>query len=167
MLKNLRFKTLSFYVFSIIFVLILFKIVTNYGENHLEAPPPISGNYLLNNLQLCPKSQTMTLMIQQSGIYLSGSLLATEDNINPSREKPFLWGKWQHQELNLVGQVSHRKLCGQFSDQSDPNEIQNIKLKASLANHNLQGNLDFNPANQSLTFTAKRVELLEHSQRKN
>ncbi|MBC6435921.1 hypothetical protein FM036_43120, partial [Nostoc sp. HG1] len=50
-----------------------------YGENNLKAPPPINGLYRLTlseNLPNCEKSDTLTLKIQQSGIYLNASVLS-------------------------------------------------------------------------------------------
>ena len=57
-LANVNFKLLAFYGVMTGLVIVLFKLVTAYGESSLNAPPNISGNYLLEsqNLPDCLKS---------------------------------------------------------------------------------------------------------------
>ncbi|HCF30241.1 MAG TPA: hypothetical protein DEV81_24275, partial [Cyanobacteria bacterium UBA11049] len=71
MKNHFNFKSLAFYGIAIASVLILFKIVTAYGEKNLKAPVPIEGRYRLNlaqNIPICPQESNLVLDIQQSGI---------------------------------------------------------------------------------------------------
>jgi len=110
MKKKLPWKTWVFYAGSISFVLILFKVVTVYGTANLKASPAIDGRYRITseNLPECLKSENLSLIIQQSGVYLNGSLVS----VNPQEKlatavekKPSLAGRWnnedQTQPLNL------------------------------------------------------------------
>lgn len=88
-MSHFNLKTLSFYGAMIGSVLVLFNIVSNYGENTLKAPVKIAGNYLLesSNLPDCLKSKKLNLTIEQSGIYLAGELslnLPDAENSNSS-----------------------------------------------------------------------------------
>jgi hypothetical protein len=70
-------KSLSFYGIAISSVLLLFKVVSTYGENKLHAAPNINGQYELvdsQNLPDCLQEKKLTLNIEQSGIYLFGNL---------------------------------------------------------------------------------------------
>lgn len=61
-------------------VVVLFKVVTAYGETNLKAPPAIGGPYRIStqNLPGCLKANRLVLNIKQSSIYLFGSLLPNE-----------------------------------------------------------------------------------------
>ncbi|MCC5609006.1 hypothetical protein LC612_20025 [Nostoc sp. CHAB 5834] len=52
----------------------------------------------------CEKSDTLTLNIQQSGIYLNASVLPTNTN-GDTDEKHSLAGIFRNQQLNLSGKV--------------------------------------------------------------
>lgn len=89
-MPKLKFKTLAFYTTVISSVLLLFKIVTAYGENNLKAPIAISRRYRLTNLENlpnCQKPDTLMLNIQQSGMFLNGSLLSTTNTKEKSQAK--------------------------------------------------------------------------------
>ena len=77
MMSHFNLKSLAFYGIAISSVVVLFKVVTAYGETNLKAPPPIGGPYRISaqNLPGCLKADTLVLNIKQSGIYLFGSLL--------------------------------------------------------------------------------------------
>lgn len=78
-------KTLSFYGIAISSVLLLFKIVSTYGETKLKAAPNINGTYELakaENLPQCLQNRQLVLNIEQSGIYLFGNL-ASQPESNP------------------------------------------------------------------------------------
>ena len=111
-----NFKTLAFYSVVVSSVLVLFNIVTAYGESHLKAPPAINGIYRLDlseKLPIC-ESDVLMLDIQQSGIYLNGFVspmnakaevsTAAETNLN-------LIGKLNQKQLNLSGKVTQSALC--------------------------------------------------------
>lgn len=72
-------KSLLFYGTMIGGVVILFRVVSWYGETNLKAPPNVAGNYLSKQpLPGCPESTRFVLTIQQSGIYLYGGLQLVE-----------------------------------------------------------------------------------------
>jgi hypothetical protein len=78
-MSHFNLKSLVFYGTMIGSVLILFKVVSNYGENSLKAPVNISGTYRFNEISIndCLKNKTLELIIQQSGRYLGGTLNLT------------------------------------------------------------------------------------------
>ena len=82
-MSHFNLKSLTFYGVMIGSVLVLFNIVSVYGESSLKAPPNIAGNYLLENLNLpdCLKSEKLSLTIAQSGIYLTGRLTTESQTI--------------------------------------------------------------------------------------
>jgi len=115
-MKHVKCKTLAFYGLTIVPVLVFFKAVTAYGESNLKAPPEISDRYHLiftGNLPNCEKLDDMILNIQQSGIYINGSLLSAKTNANltASHQKPSLTGILTNQQLSLSGKVPHSLLC--------------------------------------------------------
>jgi hypothetical protein len=76
-MSHFNVKTLSFYGIAIGSVLILFKTVSAYGETKLKAPLHIDGSYQFTqaeNLPACLQGQQLKLNVDQSGIYLFGSL---------------------------------------------------------------------------------------------
>ncbi|MDJ0736227.1 MAG: hypothetical protein QNJ47_19550 [Nostocaceae cyanobacterium] len=116
-MKNLKIKFLALYGVSICSVVILFQVVTGYGERNLKAPPAIKGHYRLEfteKLPNCDTMDTLILNIQQSGIYLHGILLPEETDTKVSatrKTKPSLTGKLSSEELSLSGKVPKTTLC--------------------------------------------------------
>lgn len=120
-------KSLLFYGTMIGSVAILFRITTAYGESHLKAPPDVSGRYLSTQpISECPSDSRLVLVIQQSGIYLNGSLLLVDETQETARvashtaapeEKHFLTGLLEQQQVNLSGTVPGLADC-KFSNQS-------------------------------------------------
>lgn len=118
-------KSLLFYGTLIGSVVILFRVVSGYGEATLKAPPNLGGYYLSQqSLPGCPDSTRFKLMIQQSGVYLYGALHlveATEDTSSQSSASPIhenltLRGLWQPQQLSLAGATSLPASCQFFGD---------------------------------------------------
>lgn len=94
-------KSLWFYGVMIGSVLLLFRVVTHYGEK-LQAPPDINGRYVsTENLPGCPTR--FAIDIQQSGIYLSGDLLLSDAAVPSSEDKPLLKGLWQIGQITMSG----------------------------------------------------------------
>ena len=154
-MNHFNFKSLTFYGVAIIAVLLLFKTVSAYGENNLKAPPAISGRYrltLAENLPNCEKSDTLTLNIEQSGIYLNASVLPA--NANPDTdEKHSLAGIFQNQQLNLSGKVGRSILCNITRPQNDP--LNSVTIQMQLVDKsNITGQLTVNDIPQPLKFTA-------------
>lgn len=168
MLKNLKLKSLAFYGCSIGAVLILFKVVTNYGENNLKAPPSIQGNYLITNLPGCAKKQDFILDINQSGIYLSGSLLPENSNKlleRSAEKKPSLDGRWQDETINLSGLFNTSKLCpGQQTASTTASKL--INIQATVQGETLTGKITFDSMPKAVIFTAKREKTLEKTKDK-
>ncbi len=112
-MHNLNLKSLAFYGVAIGLVLVLFNVVTVYGETHLKAPPQIASNYSLvfaENLPVCEKSEPLFLNIQQSGVYLNASL-SPNNNSATTKKKSSLTGKLNNQQLTLSGQAPKSILC--------------------------------------------------------
>jgi hypothetical protein len=108
--------SLAFYGIAIGSVLVLFKAVSVYGENNLKAPKTISGRYnltLVDKLPDCQKPNSLVLNIQQSGIFLNGSLsTATTKEISTAKENhSSLNGKFSNQKFLLSGKISKTDLC--------------------------------------------------------
>lgn len=155
MMNHFNFKSLAFYGVAIASVLILFKVVTAYGETNLKAPVPISGSYrmkLAQNLPNCPKSSELLLDIQQSGIYLNASLLPANVNaqqVRSSEKSPSLTGKISNQQLSLAGTVPNSTFCN--------NQPQQVNIQSLLQGENLTGKLTLNTIPQQIAFTAQRL----------
>ena len=109
---NLR--SLLFYSGSLGAVVLLFIVATAYGENQLKAPPRIDGHYRVTatNLPACLANQPLLLIVQQSGIYLNGTLVAEQAGNEPKKEveKPTLRGIWNG-SLSLEGTVHATLPC--------------------------------------------------------
>ena len=154
-MNHFNLKSLTFYGVAITSVLVLFKTVTVYGEKNLKAPPPINGQYRLTlseNLPNCEKSDTLTLNIQQSGIYLNASVLPANANVDTD-EKHSLAGIFRNQQLNLSGKVSKSILCNIPRPQNDP--LNSVTIQMQLVDKsNMTGQLTVNGIPQPLKFTA-------------
>ncbi len=126
-MKNLNIKFLSIYGVTICFAVVVFQIVTGYGERNLKAPPAIKGHYrleLTEKLPNCDKTDTLILNIQQSGVYLHGILLPGKNDTGVSKSaesKPSLTGKLGSQQLNLSGKVPQTTLCEDALTQTTAN----------------------------------------------
>ncbi|MCL1467236.1 hypothetical protein, partial [Argonema galeatum] len=164
-MSHFNFKSLAFYGTAIASVVLLFKVVTDYGQN-LKAPLPIDGRYRITaqNLPECLQSDDLVLSIQQSGIYLNGSLLAVSKNVempNSASEtiihqKPFLVGRWKNQQLTLSGSVNKLSSC---------NNKVNLSIQANINQETLNGEMTLNSTPQPIKFTAQR-ESNEQQQKK-
>jgi hypothetical protein len=144
-MPKFKFKTLAFYTTVISSVLLLFKIVTAYGESNLKAPIAISGRYRLTdleNLPNCQKPDTLMLDIQQSGMFLNGSLLSTSNTKEISLESEnnlSLIGKLNNQQLTLSGKVRKAIIC------SNPEPQTSVKTQSQTDNSNLSIQATLNP----------------------
>ncbi|MFB2923488.1 hypothetical protein [Aerosakkonema funiforme] len=157
-MSHFNFKSFTFYGLAIGFVVLLFKVVTTYGHN-LKAPPPIQGRYriIAQNLPKCLASDELLLNIQQSGIYLNGSLLTADKNVESSnvtsasqtsvQEKPSLFGLWQNQQFTLSGTTNKFISCERKI---------NVTIQAFVKGETLNGKMTLTSAAQPIEFTAQR-----------
>jgi hypothetical protein len=157
-------KAVLFYAGTLGAVVLLFQQVTQYGETHLQAPPNLNGRYVsVDRLPGCPATTRLALDIQQSGIYLSGSLrllnpqTATEKTAPvTSEEKPSLHGLWQSEQLMLSGSTLAFADC-QTSTESSTNSTVPVNIEGSLRSEpaSLNGKIGLGTA-EPIAFTAQR-----------
>ena len=158
MQNHLNIKTLSFYGIMIGSVVILFKVVSAYGENNLKAPPNISGTYSITseNLPECLKSENLKLTIEQSGIYMFGNLSSVNDKKDlqtSDRLKISLEGKIKEEKISLSGKTKNFNICPQLAG-SDRAEI--LTMNISPKNKNLVvGDLIWNSGSEPTNFSAE------------
>ncbi len=148
-MNHFKFKSLTFYGTAIIAVLILFSVVTAYGTAHLKAPPAIDGSYRLQaqNLPECLKASAVVLTIQQSGKYLSGSLLpASSIKLKAAQKKPSLDGNLINQQINLEGEVPGFPICNHSR----------VKIQAQKREKMLAGEITFGSTPKADKFTAQQ-----------
>jgi hypothetical protein len=165
-MNHFKFKSLAFYGVAISSVLLLFKTVSVYGENNLKAPLPVNGRYLLTlseNLPNCEKSDTLTLNIQQSGIYLNASVLPANAKADTDG-KHSLAGIFKNQQLNLSGKVGRSILCNIPRPQNDP--LNSVTIQMQLVDKgNMTGQLSVSGIPQTRKFTAVPEKAKEKSQK--
>jgi hypothetical protein len=152
-MDHFNFSHLKFYIIAISGVVILFSVVSAYGEKNLNPPPKLSGSYKIEseNLPDCLKDKPLQLMIEQSGVYISGSLQSTQDtsgNISTSEKNLPLKGKWQDGKFSVVGSITEIKEC----DRNQP-----LTITATLTDKKLVGKIAFSSATSD--FTAQMQEL--------
>jgi hypothetical protein len=160
-MSHFSLKSLTFYGVAIGSVLVLFKVVTAYGETSLKAAPAISDRYrltLAENLPNCEKSKSLMLNIQQSGIYLNGSLVPETANTEKSKAnapKPTLTGLFKNQQLNLTGQIPKSVLCQNTVSQTPTNSQDSVTMQIQVGDkQDFTGQMTVNGINKALAFTA-------------
>ena len=155
-MHHLSLKSLSFYAVAIGSVVILFNVVSAYGESKIKAPPAIGGRYRINaaNLPTCLQSQPLILNIQQSGIYLHGSLLKINDNSQveetTAEEKPSLAGLWQQQQITLSGLAPNLANCDLLAA-----NIPVVKIQGQAEEKSFTGKMSVSSIPQEFEFTAQ------------
>lgn len=142
-------RWLAFYGTTIAFVVALFSIATNYGESNLKAQPKISGRYKITAADLpgCLESKTLVLSIEQSGIYLNGSLLESSHSTQAQtavRKRSSLTGVFRQPNLELSGTAAQIPGCKNSA----------IVLESTIAQDTLKGKLSLN--NTAASFVAQR-----------
>jgi hypothetical protein len=161
-------KSLAFYGTMIGSVLVLFNIVSAYGEANLKAPPKVSGNYQLTSSDLpdCLRSENLTLAIEQSGRYIAGELslrpqtIATPENASPgvesspekkgTKENIVLSGLMLSQPFTLSGKTTLLGPCPAATS------LEEIHLQLQFQDKNLIGQLHW--SNIAINFTAQKLE---------
>ncbi|MBV8886769.1 MAG: hypothetical protein JO235_22625 [Chroococcidiopsidaceae cyanobacterium CP_BM_RX_35] len=119
-MSHFNFKSLAFYGTAIAFVVVLFEVVTAYGEKNIKAPVAIDGSYPLSftqNSPACLKSTPLLLNIKQSGTFLNASLLPKSPSSSAATtQKPItatqisLTGRMNNQQVDLSS-AAKAKIC--------------------------------------------------------
>lgn len=153
-------KSLSFYAIAIGSVLLLFNVVTAYGEKNLKAPQTIGGRYRLTfNKPLPGCSQVAPVMLQldQSGVYINAALLkpVAQTQTMSAEQKPTLTGLFNNRQINLAGGVANSVLCG-FSQESGDRAT---SITSKLDGKNLVGEIAVNGGAAKTPFTGEKVEI--------
>jgi hypothetical protein len=105
-MSHFNVKTLSFYGVAISSVLLLFKVVSTYGETKLNAAANINGKYQfapVANLPDCLQGKKLNLNIEQSGIYLFGNLAILPEATSADVVQIPLSGDFQDNQLIMSG----------------------------------------------------------------
>ena len=152
-MSHFNLKSLVFYGIAITSVALLFKVVTDYGETHLKAPPLITSRYRLQaeNLPECLRSEPLLLTIQQSGIYLNGALIP-EKSLNSSEEPLSLSGEWLAPNLTLSGSVPHLSACNPSGNQGK----NQVTIQGFWDKNSLKGQITLYPTKEVVDFIAQR-----------
>ncbi len=158
MSSHFSFKSLSFYAIAIGSVLLLFNVVTTYGESRLKAPSSIGGRYRLafaSNLPGCAKPEPLLLQIDQSGVYANGVILpasTTTENPMSIEERLTLTGLFQDKQLNLSGTVPQSVLC----NQSSASGTKAIAITSRIEADKMVGEIAQGAPPQKTQFTAQK-----------
>lgn len=168
-MSHFSLKSLAFYGVAIGSVVLLFNGVSRYGETRLKAPPKVEGRYRISaqNLPGCLKSDALVLNIQQSGIYLFGSLFPanfSEQQVTIAEEKPSLAGLSNSQQLTLEGSATELASCNN-SATSTPTESANlVKIEGQVTNATFNGKISHSSLPEAVEFTAQREESAQKSE---
>lgn len=155
-------KTLSFYGIAISSVVVLFNVVSAYGNANLKAPRFMGGGYRIDaqNLPGCLKSDTLVLDIKQSGIYLVGSLLPAKTDARTATiadEKPSLHGRLNNQQLNLEGEIPWITSCNNSAGQADASRRPlSVKIQGVVNEETLTGQIALSSTSTAAEFTSRR-----------
>ncbi|RAM50750.1 MAG: hypothetical protein C6Y22_15680 [Hapalosiphonaceae cyanobacterium JJU2] len=159
-MNHLNFKSISFYGVAIFSVLLLFKTVTNYGENNLKAPPYLKESYSLKfgeKLSDCNQPDTVILDIHQSGVYLNGVLLPTNLNyqqMSTLKEHSTLNGRYKNQNISLSGHIPNYILC-KNTDVVDKKAQRLVNLQMQIEKQdNLTGQMSISGINKPIKVSA-------------
>lgn len=161
-MSHFNLKSLTFYGGAIAAVLVLFQVVTVYGESNLKAPANINGRYRLsyaepNRLKL----NAPILTIQQSGIYVNGSLLPapTAEQPTSAEESPSLTGQVSNQQLILAGKVPSSIFHNNISEavaSNRPKDNFSVKIQSRVQGETLEGQITVSGISEVIGFTAQR-----------
>lgn len=166
MKSHFNLKSLAFYSVAIASVLLLFNVVTAYGERNLKAPTSINGRYRLSfaeKVPSCSKSDPLLLTIEQSGVYVNASLLPPQTNAQMTtfaEEKHTLTGLLKEQQLSLSGSVPQTVAC----DQSEASGFTAVAIKGRVDGVAIAGQLTLHSASETVEFTAQREDPVQPSQ---
>jgi hypothetical protein len=150
--KNLQHLTL--YLSAISFVVILFTLVTSYGEANLKTVSKIAGTYSIDSS--IPNCQNIQLAIQQSGTYINAAIAP----LGAKSEGAELSGKWQGQNLLLSG---NSKICNVIAIAATIKTKDEVKTKDEAKTNDKAQQIigKITTSNHVLDFTATLIETTE------
>ena len=152
-------KSLTFYAIAIGSVLLLFNVVTAYGESNLKAPKTNGGRYqlaLINSLPGCTQVAPLMLQLDQSGTYINAAISKKEVQSSMSaEEKLTLTGLFKEQQLTLSGKVAKSVLCG-FPQASGERAI---AINSKIDGDKLVGEIAINGEATKTLFTAEKAAI--------
>ncbi len=166
MKSHFNLKSLAFYGVAIGSVLLLFNVVTAYGESNLKAPASIKGRYRLSfakKLPSCSKSDPLLLTIEQSGVYVNASLLPPQTNAQmttSAEEKDTLTGLLKERQLSLSGSVPQATVCAQ----AEASGFTAVAIKGRVAGEVIAGQLSLHSASETAEFSAQREDPVQPSE---
>lgn len=170
-------RELFFYICVISAVVALFAVVSHYGESNLRAVSSIQGVYQLTLSTAASEAtpitpclnpigsqpQTTWLVVQQSGVFLNGSLLrlpnlsetspgTLDPTTNPktaiapiAKVRPTLTGTWNPDQLQLHGVLNPQQICSApVSALQSSGQLQ-VKLSARHAPEKITGEIAVEP----------------------
>ncbi len=149
-------KSLTFYGVAISSVLVLFKVVSAYGETNLTAAPEIGGLYPIvesQNLPDCLAAQKLNLTVEQSGIYLFGNLAVQSKSSETNKIEVPLSGDFKNQEIIMSGK-------GNLANCDS--ELQ-LTIQGHREKDNLIGKIKDNSSGSEGTFIAHYQEVKSDS----
>ena len=161
-MSHFNLKSLMFYGVAIGSVALLFKVVTAYGESNLKASEPINGRYRIDakNLPGCLKAEALLLEIQQSGIYLNGSLLDNNNTVESQTtvaKKHSLTGKFGAPKFSMSGAVPQLTSC----------DNQSLSIQGIVDGQTLKGEILLSSSPKAVNFTAKKEASAQQEESKN
>jgi hypothetical protein len=158
-MSHFNVKSLAFYGIAISSVVVLFSVVSAYGNANLKAPPAVDGRYRLNaqNLPGCLKSEALILTIQQSGEYLGGVLSpANAIEKKGTQKKSTLTGELQNQQLSLSGPVPELTSCNKSTNSTGTSRgSTRVKIQGKVEGKTLNGQIALNSTPTTAEFTAQ------------
>lgn len=179
-MHHFNLKSLTFYGVAISSVLLLFKVVTAYGESSLNAPPAMKSRYGLvfnENLPICEKSNILVLNLQQSGIYLNGFLLPASSYTKSSKlseTTSSLTGRLENRQLSLSGKAPKYILCNLPTSQTQANISQKdnssipVNIQIQLTDkEDLRGEINVSGTSKAIGLTAIPQKENEQSEQSN
>lgn len=142
-MKQFHAKSIAFYLLTILFVVLLFRLVSHYGEQ-LQAPVNVNGRYI-SDRALPGCSAPFAVELQQSGIYLNGQIVEAASTESSSEERPLLSGLLQSQQLVMEGTAAIE--CAAAAP---------VQLQGSIRDAVLQGSVQLGDR-EPLQFVAQRA----------
>ncbi|NJO95371.1 MAG: hypothetical protein HC775_04445 [Hyellaceae cyanobacterium CSU_1_1] len=158
-MSHFNVKTLSFYGVAIGSVLLLFKVVSAYGETKLKAPQNIDGSYQFvqtENLPDCLQGQQLKLNVEQSGVYLFGNLEVASPGVDDDRAVQPKSSQGKGVEIPFNGSFENNQIImsGKGNVANCDSQVQ-LTVQGQHKNGNLVGQINDNVAKTKGAFVAK------------